>query len=1042
MKSFLYQLAFANKKSNASFAKYINARFNKNNGKIGFSFATRKTYIILGIATIFFILYFTIGLFIDNNSTSTLSNLLKLDTFENLTLWKKIFWIFYSIKYILLSVGIGFLIWAIVIASPVFSTWKSEGNYIPENSDLYEIYLKIIKKIKPLCRKRKCIIFIDDLDRTSDKLVVVSFLKEIYKCVHLLPEQFQKQIAFIISLKAESMLQVKEVPDDLGNIYSKIFDYTLNIKQIHSENYRDIVAELLEQEKEAISLLFKKIGIEKKENEILSLTLTDLKWIYSDENVTIRELKERLNETFLLYQTLLSRNYKSSSVQLKKCAAVIFLKRKYEKEYNEILTHEKEFANLIRTCNRLNSGDETSANKIDNEITNCNFIQKTSHITISLKKMIRERVIEDDFSMYLYSYPKNSYIKTFSEKEVFDALVHNDESFLKKENCNDEIKEVIKEKYAKIIDEAFSNYLQQSVPSIIYQNELLFAYIIENFEIQQKIIFEEMNKISSEFVMKQNSLSAMYIKNALSFNYPHYIKQQLIFEINNTLIDQLKLNKPEMVEQFRTKLLEFFPQNLFNLVHIFTDDKLPLFSKEFFENIDNEEFKEIIIRCLSEKRLIEFDKLGIASIQNINIEKYLYKNKMIISLLLSYSFQNRLDEFDFSPDWICNKLLEIAPDLYALNNENFITIRTLAQKHINHNSENFYQLYYTNYPLITKQELYNFSASDLYLFVNHSLITIDNCNFLSEFCNDKKLQSNDLYNFFHNLFMQKEKINNVDIMKKIFENIDFTNIQFDTLSNEQQEEIISLFSTIYKLDTVTGAFKFMRITKHLSENFERVFKDEIKNDTAIYNQYIDLLNELACATDATLDIIGDKPIKVPLHPNITDFLLEKKYYIRYIIGKTLYDRKLTFDTSIPLEKYYKAFISSEECFEYFNQNSAVIDAFYNEKKYNENDFPAEKLSAFYKMRQPFDLINTILTKWDGNEEKQKEYLFQITDIDTEYAAWQFIDLITQAQFINLLTDSSLFYYLWHKMWKPAQKAKFSKRVNEILKTTYNAGEAY
>ena len=1040
MKSFLYQLAFANKKRNASFARYINARFNKNNGKIGFAFATRKTYIIVGIAAIFFILYLTIGLFVGNEPSSFLSCLLRNGTFKNLSKLNKFIWIVYSIRYLLLSVGIGVLIWAIVVASPVFSTWKSEGNYVPESSDLYEIYLRIIKRITPFCKKRKCIIFIDDLDRTSDKLVVVSFLKEIYKCVHLLPEQFQKQIVFIISLKAESMLQLEEMPEDLGNVYSKIFDYTLNIKQIHSENYRDIVAELLEQEKKSISTLFRKNDMGKE--DILSSILTELKWIYNDENVTIRELKERLNETFLLYQTLRNRNYENSSVQLKKCAAVTFLKRKYEKKYNEILTHEKDFAKLIRTCNKLDSRDENLANNINTEIVNCKFMGDSPDVAILLKEMIRERDIEDDFSMYLYSYPKRSYIKTFAEKEVFDAIVRDDVSFLQKENCNDEIKEVIEEKEAKVIMEAFSKYLQQSVPSIVYRNEMLFSYIIKNFENQRKIIFEEINEKITSFVAEQNPLSAIYIQNSLSFNYRNDIKTDLIDKINQAIISHLRLSKPEIVERFRTKLLEVSPKNLFDLVHIFTDETLPLFSKNFFENIDNENFKEVIIKCLSEKRLIEFDKMGIISIKNGNIEAYLYENKMIISLLLSYSIQDRLHDFNFSSNWICNKLLEVASDLYALSNEDFIKIRTVAQKYIEHNSENFYKLYYTNYPLITKQELYDFSASDLYLFINHSLVTSDNCNLLSEFCNDKKLHSHELYDFFCSLFMKEEKITSADIMKKIFEGINFANIKFNSLSDEQQKEIVLLFNDTYTLSTVSGAFKFMRITKCLLEVFERQFKDKIKNDTGIYNEYIDLLNELECATEATLDIIKDGPIKVALHPNITDILFKKKYYIRYIIGKTLYDKKLTFNATIPLEKYYKVFVTSQECSEYFNQNIEVIDAFYNDRKYTEDDFPAEKLYIFYKKRQPFELIKVILTKWNGNEEKQKEYLLQITDIDTEYAAYQFIDLITQSQFVNLLTDSSLFYYLWHKMWNPAQKGLFTRKVNKCLKTTYNSLSAY
>lgn len=177
-----------------------------------------------------------------------------------------------------------------------------------------------------------------------------------------------------------------------------------------------------------------------------------------------------------------------------------------------------------------------------------------------------------------------------------------------------------------------------------------------------------------------------------------------------------------------------------------------------------------------------------------------------------------------------------------------------------------------------------------------------------------------------------------------------------------------------------------------------------------------------------------------LEPAITDYLYENKYYIEYIIGKTLYDERLEYNNEIPLERYYTVFKTSDVCLKYFSDNE-IIDKFYNEKLYLDDKTPANRYTVFYKKRQPFELIKMILSKLNDNEEEQKKYLGQITDIDTENDVHDFIGFITTEKYLGLLKDSNLFYYLWHKMWDKDQKAKFTKTVNQLLGTAYNAGEA-
>lgn len=1018
IKSFLFQLAYANKAKNHHFAKYVNARFNKNNGKVGFAIATKGTYFLLIFSLFLFGVFFTF------NSLGSIKEVV-LDNWFLSFLSKT--------RYFSFSVGLFLVIIGISIAAPVFSSWKSEGQYTPGDSDIYDIYLKIINRITK--KVKKCIVLVDDLDRASEKNDVLNFLKEIYKCVHLLPLETQNKIVFIISLKSETSFDVDNENPDLKNLYSKVFDYTQNIKTIHNENYRAVVQELLNQEKDSICLLGRKIlGDSIKDESIISTFLNELKWIYSDENLTIREIKERLNETFSLYQTLFERKFENPSVELRKCAAVVFLKRKYEKEYNLILSNELAFAEFIRKCKK-------DKNCLDSEIKSAVFLDSMEFVlTNILKEMILNDVIEDDFSMYFYSYPKGSYIKSVSEKEVFDALIHDNEVFYWNDDFEEKIDETVNRKQGKAIDEAFEKYLSDSVPSMIYKNQTLFSYIVNNHRKQRIIIEKEIKKEIDDF-LEDEANPFEKIKAVLKFDYNINLKQKFISEINTYFIEEMKVLKSNEIENNRLEIINNFSDFLSNLLPIFTTEELPLLTKDEFDNIENESVKEEIIKSLSDKRLEEFDNLGI-QLENINVENYLFGRQKITSLLVSYIEQDRIENFNFKEGWVKSQLMISLPIIAEININDFIKIRDKIGIEYLDNLEDFSDFYFDEFPIIELEELRRIPVEKFNEFVDYKKINTDNANILSEYCNFQELHGEKLYLFFENTFIENDIISDVNLIKNIFENIDFQKIKFNSMSQEQQSYVFEFFKKIYKLDTMKGSFEFMIIVNCLIEQFENEYISEIKKTDETFNEYLDLINTLKSATQTTLEIIKDQKLRKPLVPEITTFLKKNKYYLRYIIGKTLYERELFYEKDIPLEKYYSIFKTSDECLENFKNNDEIIDMFYNNKMYLDETTPSERYVVFYKKRQSIDLVKIILEKLSGNKDKQVEYLFQITDLDTKDDASKFIELITKKEYIELLKQSELFYYLWYKMWTVPQKIKFTKTVNQKLGTSYNASEAH
>jgi hypothetical protein len=267
-------------------------------------------------------------------------------------------------SYVILLLAVALTYMGIRVGAFVFSLWDSQGKILPEARDVFDNYTRIVNRIVKKCITRKQqLIFVEDLDRMENKTLVIPFLKELYRFNNLLPTWQKKKLVFLVSLKSEATLksllkeQRQQNQIEENSVYSKIFDYTLWIKPIHKETMPDAVMHLLESNKEQITK-----ALDVKDNVLPKNILTDIGWIIAGENLTIREIKDRLNEAFNLYQTLKTRSLASSSVSLKKCCATVYLRRVYQKEYEDLLSKEIELATLIRNCYLYQNADK---NKID-----------------------------------------------------------------------------------------------------------------------------------------------------------------------------------------------------------------------------------------------------------------------------------------------------------------------------------------------------------------------------------------------------------------------------------------------------------------------------------------------------------------------------------------------------------------------------------------------------------------------------------------------------------------------------------------------------
>lgn len=423
-KSFLFQLAVG---VSDSTARHVNKRLSKNYGIISFSISSLWFWVYVAFASLFYILY---ALF-DNVTEIALMVILKYilpasDTGYMTFLTK-------MVKYsspLFLVVSIVILLIGLRNTSIAFSHWKMQAARDPEINDVFDTYCLIEKKL--LSWRHHRLIIIEDLDRVVDRNIVVGFLREIYRFTNLTPKHRRNDPVFVVSVKPEGQLVCLEGKGELyiddACIYPKVFDFTVSLKPIQYEDYESVYLGIIGEE---TSKQRKKLqNVLGEENRIEKNQLPDsFYWMKQGHNLTIRQLKDRLNQAVALFVSLKNKKYERHAyVNFSSCAAVTYLELQYDKEFYSLIQNETALADFIRGVYPVRNSNAKIAEK-DNELVRMFKAQYpdvdgfTMSFIDDLKKMIIMGDIDDDFRMYFYSYPKGIYIKTTDEKDLSNLLL-------------------------------------------------------------------------------------------------------------------------------------------------------------------------------------------------------------------------------------------------------------------------------------------------------------------------------------------------------------------------------------------------------------------------------------------------------------------------------------------------------------------------------------------------------------------------------------------------------------------------------------------
>ena len=405
-------------------------------------------------------------------------------------------------------------------AEIIFSSQKSENARTIEEDEIIDLYRteilkhatrpgewirqKTIKwKHRPF-REHKYIIVVEDLDRTNDGKSVIEFLTELRK--YYLPinysknkkTRFKNKVVFIVNIKSESVLlseieskltKKQEIPKSDSKpehifeeytreyVFAKIFDYVLNLQTINIMDYEVVLEGLLKSKKDILI----KLGL-KTSGKLIEIP--GMLWIVRGRTIDIREIKNRLNKAFLIFETLQNRfPLEKEQISFEKCAIVAYLTTAFEYEFH--LTDDIAFHKLIE----LNIKNELNAET-------CKMVlnSKNDEYVKAVLELTKSQLIDDSYRMYFYNYPKDSKIYSYSETIVQKAILYGEDS----EGLDNAIDIVIECKSFVIVDSFEKmNQLKLRLPPVVYAHEKLYIQALSHAENEIILWLDNFDKSAS-----------------------------------------------------------------------------------------------------------------------------------------------------------------------------------------------------------------------------------------------------------------------------------------------------------------------------------------------------------------------------------------------------------------------------------------------------------------------------------------------------------------------------------------------------------------
>ena len=557
-RSFLYQLSSGHGRK---FGSFINKILSKNYGNISFGINSWKFWWMFIIAGLMFVIY----------KISTLANTGIMqylpEGFGVIASGVKLlspFFLFLACVFLILGIKDTYI---------AFSHWKMQEKRELEINDVFDTYSTIVNKIRPLCKRKKLLVIVEDLDRITEKPLVVEFLKELYRFHDTLGE-YSENFVFVVSIKPEALLKPNSATED--NVYTKVFDTVISLKPIHFDDYDSVLLKLIDnnpKQKAELQRLIK--------SEIKDTLPQSFKWIKKGENLTLRDLKDRLNHAIAIMLSIKSKNYQvSTAANFEACTAIAYFESHYPKEYYKLIKNEAGFASFMRTTPEIINGNTKDVQPALVASFNTTFKNGDSNNAAYSKTFVDELcglvasgVFNDDFRMYFYTYPKGSPIKTSDERELCNYLLFPN-IYKNHGNLDEVVIKVFKDGKNSIVEKTLKSL--EKYPPVILKNTTLFVTAVEvSLEKAFDIFSEEI--IESDYDEKYKAECWFRLNSLETLDYEGFVHKAInkILVVCKSSSEIIKIRK-SIILGLRSKIADFIGlfENSKDMIPLITADEI------------------------------------------------------------------------------------------------------------------------------------------------------------------------------------------------------------------------------------------------------------------------------------------------------------------------------------------------------------------------------------------------------------------------------------------------------------------------------------
>lgn len=983
-------------------------------------------------------------------------------------------------------ISFGLALWKSEI---LFSSRRSEGQRTTTPSDLVEIFKKYVLKHNAA----DCyVIIIEDLDRTDSNNLVVTFLKELRKYYI---EDENGKIAFIVNIKPESFIH--NHPDEnerhsRETLYSKLFDYILNLQSINISDYDAILNSLLQQKANLIKNLLRK-------DHISLESIPEMEWIIRGNELSIRVIKDRLNKAFSLYESLINK-FSDSPVDFGKCTSATYLITAFEKDFYQ--TDHEAFGRLVEAYIQGNLTE-----KLDKELSNCNVDYRSA-----VAEMINAHLIDDEYHMYYYNYPQEGRIYYSDEIVVRSGILYGIDSG----NLQQMAERSLVRK-SSIFQESFEKIkrLKISIPDIVIETEPLYIEALHYhpdgvYEWIQKLDYNDESKNTTiekifkvlSFDSSRNVFNATHAKKyseiwsknfheasllslreRLCKTFPQEIKwYTLLFEHPHNIISDTEIQYIDLLDAVSLvdtdcdtfnvstiksilKRLKFVWPNvgaknaIENLIRLSyelgssaaTTDELLEFMDitacipPDFENavfLIAQDDSDVWARYRSIITKVEVSELSDQTLKNIyHMDRYdgfseelsnrFYNDGYYYAAILLRGTENY--PIDYTDQNIRGALAENNKDLVE-HETIFSRIRESIIQGDPSLIEEYQFLFDANCPVICEKELHSLASKltdpEILKLIPPELVTAAVVSYLIPFLNRKWHSNSEAYS----ILLEMATWENALCLDGFYK-LDFVyRFQYDTFSRERRKNIRSLFTAILGLDSPKERIRFMIKTHWIDSTFDSTIIADINNNEDLWKQYFMAVNaaNLASITKTTLANICKSPITHSLTKPICERLFQDGKYKRYITATTKRMGQFIMDRDDRLEKlwpvYVEIFISSG----YENTRNHMCNNldFLNELMQREAfiSMPEQSRMALTKVNQSAQSIRDVLTY---GETFAIKYFSSMEGFANKEAAIAFLDAIESSSV--LLATDSIYDNTHDKLVDPRLKARYTTKRNKAVK---------